>query len=78
VRVYTTNSTDFSAFIPSTTGGFLMKNNSTTFYIQGEGTNLATPSAKYGMVSANGFKTGNTVDAYLNKLSVVYYWEAIK
>jgi hypothetical protein len=55
-----------------------MKNNSTTFYIQGEGTNLATPSAKYGMVSANGFKTGNTVDAYLNKLNVVYYWEAIK
>jgi hypothetical protein len=76
VKVYTTNSTDVSAFIPITTGGFLMKNNSTNIYIEGDGVNKNIPFTKYGKLSTNGFLTGDSVEAYLNKLNVIYYWEA--
>jgi hypothetical protein len=79
IRIYTTNSTtDASVFIPSATGGFLLKNNSTNLFIEGEGTNKDIPSDKYGKLSTNGFRTGNTTDHYINKLDVVYYWEAVK
>jgi phage minor structural protein len=78
VKVYTTNSTDSSVFLASETGGFLIKSNSTGIYISGQGTNLDVPSPLYGMISTNGFITGNTSDAYVNKLNVTYYWEAFR
>jgi phage minor structural protein len=75
-KVYTTNSTDVSVFIPSTTGGFIIKNNATNYFIEGDGVNKDIPFAKYGKLSTNGFFTGDSVEAYLNKLNVIYYWEA--
>jgi hypothetical protein len=77
VRVFATNSTDSSVFIPTESGGFLMKS-STNLYIEGEGINKDLPSLKYGNISTNGFTTGNTVDAFINKLNVTYYWEVLK
>lgn len=78
IRVYTTKNNDFSSYINSLTGGFLMKNNTSTFYLEGTGTNLDVASDLYGKLSATGFITGSSVDTYLNKLNVKYIYEAIK
>jgi hypothetical protein len=76
VKVYTTNENDFSSFITSETGGLLIKFKTNNQYLEGTGANKNTPTTNYGKINATGFITGDSVDTYLNKLSVVYYWEA--
>jgi hypothetical protein len=76
VKVYTTKQDDFSVFIPVETGGFLYKSNTTNVFIEGIGTNKDTPTPNFGKLTENGFITGDTAQTYLNKLNVVYYWEA--
>ncbi|MEM5009229.1 GH25 family lysozyme [Niallia taxi] len=69
VKIYTTEATDRSLFIPSSVGGFLFGSNSV----------LSLPlSAANGRMDAGGFYTGNTSDTYGNKSGVTYYWEAYK
>lgn len=69
VKVYTTDATDRSLFIPSTSGGFLFGSNSV----------LSLPLASTnGRLDTTGFYTGNTTDTYGNKSGVTYYWEAYK
>lgn len=69
VKLYTTNSTDVSLFIPSSEGGFLFGQNSV----------LISPiSIANGKLDSGGFFTGNSTECYGNKLNVIYYWEAYK
>gem|GEM_PF-2239128 len=69
VKLYTTDLTDVSLFIPSLEGGFLFGQNSI----------LVTPLAiSNGKLDSNGFYTGNSTECYGNKLNVTYYWEAYK
>jgi hypothetical protein len=77
-KVYTTKQDDFSAIIPVSTGGYLLKSNATNLFLEGSGIDKNTPSSNFGKLDLNGFITGDTTDAYLNKLNVVYYWETIK
>lgn len=73
VKIYTTNATDNSLFIPSLTGGFLFAINTTAFYLNG-----ISPSPVNGKLNVNGFETGNSIDVLGNKLNTTYYWEAYK
>jgi hypothetical protein len=76
VKVFTTKQDDYSTFIPIETGGFLYKSNATNMYLEGIGTNKDIPTSNYGKLTLNGFITGDTAQTYINKLNVVYYWEA--
>jgi hypothetical protein len=78
VKVYTTKSDDYSVYINSQTGGFLIKNGTVSSFLEGVGVNLDEDSDIYGKLSANGFITGSSVDTFINKLNVKYFWEAIK
>jgi hypothetical protein len=78
VKVYTTKTDDYSIFIPSETGGLLCKTNATNVFLEGVGINKDTPTSNYGKLTSTGFMTGDTLDAYLNKLNVVYFWEALQ
>ncbi|EJL1640147.1 hypothetical protein NL868_001325 [Shigella flexneri] len=70
VEIYTTNEEDYSLYIPSNLGGFLMSSG-VSFYLSGN-----TPNPINGKLTTNGFNTGNDTNRYGNKLNVIYYWKA--
>lgn len=69
IKVFTTDSTDTSLYIPSLAGGFLFGSNNI----------LTSPlSTANGKIGTNCFYTGDTSSLYGNKKGVIYYWEAYK
>ncbi|MFS0657342.1 GH25 family lysozyme [Niallia alba] len=69
IKVYTTDSTDSSLFIPSIEGGFLFGQNNT----------LTLPlTSENGKLNSLGFYTGNSSEYKGNKLGITYYWEAYR
>lgn len=75
VKVYTTDSNDYSVYIPSAEGGLVLKNGVNGVYMEGID---STVSPSFGKLTENGFQTGNSEELFINKLNVKYHWEAVK
>lgn len=74
LKVYTTNTSDISMFIPSTSGGY--KINTSTSSVTYVGLSDASPNASFGKLDTNGFIVGQDTNYYGNKNGVLYYYEA--
>ncbi|MED3562238.1 DUF7359 domain-containing protein [Bacillus xiapuensis] len=76
VKIYSTNKTESTLYIPSTSGGFLMSINSSTSYLLGTSDTDMSPTLTYGKLDVDGFVTGNGAGMFGNKLNTTYHWEA--
>jgi hypothetical protein len=74
VRVYTTNTSDISVYINSTSGGY--KLNTSTSSVVLVGMSDGTPYSQFGKLTTNGFTVGQDTNLYGNKSNVLYYYEA--
>jgi hypothetical protein len=75
VRVFSTNTSDISLFISSTTGGY--KLNTSTSSLIFVGMSDGTPYSQFGKLTTNGFIVGQDSNLYGNKANVLYYYEAV-
>jgi hypothetical protein len=75
VRVFTTNTSDISLFINSTSGGY--KLNSSTSSLVLVGMSDGTPYVQFGKITDKGIIVGQDSNLYGNKSNVLYYVEAI-
>jgi phage minor structural protein len=74
VRIYTTNTSDISVYINSTSGGY--KLNTSTSSVVLVGMSDGTPYAQFGKLTTNGFVVAQDSNLYSNKSNVLYYYEA--
>jgi hypothetical protein len=74
VKVYTTNTSDISLFINSTTGGY--KLNTSTSSVVLVGLSDSTPYSQFGKLGTQSFIVGQDSNLYGNKSNVTYYYEA--
>jgi hypothetical protein len=74
VKIYTTNTSDISVLINSTTGGY--KLNSSTSSVVLVGLSDGTPYSQFGKLTTNGFIVAQDTNLYSNKSNVLYYYEA--
>jgi hypothetical protein len=75
VRVFSTNTSDISLFIPSTSGGY--KLNTSTSSVVLVGMSDGTPYSQFGKLTTNGFIVGQDSNFYGNKSGVLYWYEAV-
>jgi hypothetical protein len=74
VRVFSTNTSDISLLIPSTSGGY--KLNTSTSSLVLVGMSDGTPYVQFGKLTTNGFIVGQDSNYYGNKSGVLYWYEA--
>ncbi|MDP4268447.1 MAG: hypothetical protein Q8880_13570, partial [Bacteroidota bacterium] len=74
VRIYTTNTSDISVYINSTSGGY--KLNTSTSSVVLVGLSDGTPYSQFGKLTTNGFLVAQDINLYSNKNGILYYYEA--
>jgi phage minor structural protein len=75
VRVYSTNTSDISLYITSTTGGYKLNTSTSSLVLVGMAD--GTPYAQFGKLTTDGFVVGqDTTNYYGNKNGILYWFEA--
>ncbi len=76
VKIYSTNNTDESLFIPSVNGGY--KFNIDTNHLMLTSSAGNAPDSIFGKLTESGFIVAQDTSLFGNKAGNLYYWEAIK
>jgi hypothetical protein len=74
VRVFSTNTSDISMFIPSVNGGYKLNTSTSSLILVGMSD--STPYSQFGKLTDNGFLVGMDASLYGNKVNVSYWYEA--